>query len=204
MKRIALAVTLLAFATPGFAAEQQAAAPGEDPMAGWVPRKVTKEKADKQEIMTLFKSFEACEKKGDVNAAAALVDFPVLMVTDDSKGEAMGETWNREKWVQVMAPFYGKPKPDMKVTHRPVVFMITDSLASVADQWTMTAGEKKVTARNSTLVVRKGGQWLVKSMVEGGWGDTMKETPATASQPTPPSGTGTTPAPQGTTEQTTK
>ncbi len=191
MKKIALAVTLLAFVAPAFAhQETSAAGENKDPMAGWVPRKVTREAADKKEISALFKSMEAAEKKGDLEAAAALVDFPVLMVTDDSKGEAMGEAWTREKWMQVMAPFYQHPKPDMKVTHKPTIYVITDSLATAQDEWTMTMGAKKLSARDSTLLVRRNGKWLVKSMTEGGWGDMMAEQPATASQPAAPSGTG--------------
>jgi hypothetical protein len=203
MKRISLAVTLLSFAMPAFA-QSDTAAPGDDPMAGWVPRKVTNERGDKKQIEALFKSMEDAGRKGDLNAAAALVDFPVLMVTDDSKGEGMGDTWSREKWMQVMAPLY-KPMPDMKVSHKPDIFMISDSLASVDDRTTMTMGKKKMTTRSSTLVIRKGGKWLIKSMVEGGWGDSMKENPATASQPTPPSGTSAVPVEmQGASEQTTK
>ena len=212
MKRIALAVTLVAFAVPGFAADQQAAAHSNDPMAGWVPRKVAREKVDRQEILALCKSLQAAETKGDLEAAAALVDFPVLMVTDDAKGEATSGAWDREKWLKVMAPFYEKPKPGMHVTHSPTIFTVTDSLATVGDQWTMTmggeagaTGVKKVTARSSMLVIRKGGHWRVKSMVEGGWGDVMKEKPATASQPTAPSGTGVGSAPaEGLPEQPTK
>jgi hypothetical protein len=197
MKRIALAVTLVAFAAPGFAADEQAAAPGGDPMAGWVPRKVAREKADVQEILALCKSMQAAERKGDLEAAVALVDFPVLMVTDDAKGEAVASAWDREKWLKVMAPFYKNPQPGMHVTHRPIIFTVTDSLATVGDQWTMTMGGqggatglKKATARSSMIVIRKGGQWRVKSMMEGGWGDSMKEMPAAASQGTAPSGTG--------------
>ena len=83
------------------------------------------------------------------------------------------------------------PMQDVKVTHKPTIFMVSDSLATVADQCTMTHGNKTITARNSTLLVRKDGRWYVKSMVEGGWGDMMKEKPAAASQETSPSGMGT-------------
>jgi hypothetical protein len=190
MKTIAIAVTVLALASPAFAA--QTATPGEtkDPMAGWVPRKVTKPAADKQEIMALFKTMEDAEKAGNLEAAAAMVDFPVLMVTDNSRGQAMSDVWTKEKWTQVMAPFYQHPNPDMKVTHKPSVFLITDSLASVQDEWTMTMKGKKLSARDATLLVRKDGKWLIKSMTEGGWGDLMAEHPSTASEGSAPSGTG--------------
>lgn len=189
MKKTALILALTSLALPALAAET-AQAPPADPMAAWKPPRVTREARDRKEIAALWKEFEQCEKKGDVHAAAALVDFPVLMVTDDSRGQAMGETWSREQWTKVMEPFYKSPNPDMKVTHRPQVFLMSDSLATVNDVVTVTTGPKKMTARNSTLVIRKDGKWLVKAMTEGGWGDVMGP-PATASQPPAGGDTGT-------------
>lgn len=185
MKRFALAVSLLALAGPALAAgEKEAGTPANDPMAGWVPPKVQNEAADKKEILALFKSMETAEKKGDLEAAASLVDFPVLMVTDDSKGQATSGTWDKEKWTKVMEPFYKHPMPDVKVTHKASIFMVSDSLASVDDMATITHGNKTIRARNSTLLVRRDGRWYVKAMVEGGWGDVMKEQPAAATQET--------------------
>jgi len=187
MTRILLALMLLVLASPALAQGDTTATPSAaDPMAGWKPPKVTKEQADKKEIMALFRKMEDAGKKGDLEAAAALIDFPVLMVTDDSEGEARSGSWTQEKWMQVMAPFY-KPMPEMKVTHKPTIFMITDSLASVDDVSTMTMGKKNITSRSSMLLVRTGGEWRVKSMIEGGWGDAMKGPPAGEQQ----GGTGT-------------
>jgi hypothetical protein len=206
MKRITLSLlTLFAFALPARAAEQ-ATGSATDPMASWVPPKITKEAQDRKEIAAVCKAMDAARDRGDVNAAADLVDFPVLMATDDSSGEAKTASWNREKWVEVMAPFY-KPMPNAKMTTKPSVVLLTDSLASMTDQWTMTTGKKKLSGRSATLFVRVNGQWKVKSMAEGGWGDMMKEQPASASQATqpaepaqatqanPPSGTDTTSPP---------
>jgi hypothetical protein len=183
-------VILVAMAIPA-AAEEKAGPSDANPMAGWKPPKLARAQQDRKEIIALFQAMEEAGKKGDLEAAAALVDFPVLMATDDSKGEGMASSWSREQWVQVMAPFYKKPM-DMKVTHKPTVFLVTDSLASVGDEATMTMGGKKVVTRSSTLLVRTGGKWKVKSMAEGGWGDAMQNPPA-ASQPesvTPQGGAG--------------
>ena len=117
-------------------------------MKGWRPPKVKKEKQDRAEIAKLFKAMEAAAKKGDIEAAASLIDFPVLMLTDDSKGEAHGAAWTREQWVKEMEPFY-KPMPDMKVKEKPTVFLLTDSLATVTNVATITMGNKKpITTRN--------------------------------------------------------
>ncbi len=144
MKRLLLAM-LVVPASLALAAEEKTAAPSGDPMAGWVQPKVRNEAKDRKEIMALFQAMEAAGKSGDVEAAAALVDFPVLMTTDSSKGEGMAETWTREQWVERMKPFYAKPMADAKVTHKPNIFLMSDSLASVDDVSTMTMGKKSVT-----------------------------------------------------------
>jgi hypothetical protein len=159
---IALLATSLAAAEPG--AGQQ------DPMAGWAPPQVKAEAKDKKEIQAVFQKMEAAGKKGDLDGAAALIDFPVLMVTDDNKGEAAGETWTREQWVQVMKPFYAKPM-EGTLMHRPAIFLVTDSLATANVEWTMKEGGKTTTGRNALILIRKGGGWKVKAMMEGGWGD---------------------------------
>jgi ketosteroid isomerase-like protein len=184
MKRVLLALLLV----PAVAfAQEKPAGTSEDPMAGWVPPKVKNAAKDKQEIQALLRSMEGASKKGDLDAAVALVDFPVMMMTDDSKGEAMGEAWTQEKWTEVMRPFYEKPMKDMKVTHKPDIFLLSDSLATVNDSWKMTQGGKTLAGKNSMIVVRKDGQWRVKAMAEGGWGDMMAaEAPGTATGPQDP------------------
>jgi uncharacterized protein (TIGR02246 family) len=171
MHRVLLALLLV----PSLAlAQDKPAAASEDPMAGWTPPKVKNEAKDRKEIMAVFKAMETAGRKGDLEAAAALVDFPVMMMTDDSKGQGMGAAWTREQWVEVMRPFYEKPMKDMKITHKPTVFLLSDSLASVDDVCTMSMGGKTVVSRNSTFLVRASdGQWKVKAMAEGGWGDMM-------------------------------
>jgi ketosteroid isomerase-like protein len=159
---------LLALAAPALAAEGPPAQ--GDPMAGWQPPTVRSEEKDKKEIMALFGAMEAAAKKADLEAAAAMVDFPVLMVTDDSKGQAQAETWTREQWIEVMKPFYAKPM-DATTKHKATIFVVTDSLATASDAWTMTTGKKTISGRSSTLFVRKGGEWKIKAMMEGGWGD---------------------------------
>jgi len=141
-------------------------------MASWQPPKVAHEARDRKEIAALFRSMERAEKKGDLEAAAALVDFPVLMATDDSKGQAIAYEWPKEKWMEVMRPFYAQPMP-AHLSHKTQVSMLTDSLATVTDQATFALGGRKMTTRNAMLLVRKDGVWKVRSMVEGGWGDEM-------------------------------
>lgn len=165
--RSAAALAMLVLATAAGAADQAAS---QDPMAGWAPPKVKQEAKDRKEIQALFREMEAAGKKGDLEAAAALIDFPVLMVTDDKRGEAGGESWSREQWMKVMAPFYAKPM-EGTMTHKPAIFMVTDSLATANVEWTMKERGKTMSGRNAMILVRKGGAWKAKVMMEGGWGD---------------------------------
>jgi uncharacterized protein (TIGR02246 family) len=170
-----LVLAMLLVPSLALAAEEKPAAGSGDPMAGWTPPKVKNEAKDKQEIQALFKAMEAASRTGDLDAGAALIDFPVTMITDDKKGQASGDAWSREQWTQVMKPFYDKPMKDAKVTHKPTIFLLTDSLASVTDVYTMTQGGKSITARTAMLLARTDGKWRVKAMVEGGWGDAMAQ-----------------------------
>jgi hypothetical protein len=167
LARCTVALALLATAALAVAAEPAAT---QDPMAGWKPPKVKAESQDKKEIQAVFHRMEAAGKKGDLEGAAAIIDFPVLMVTDDRKGEAAGEGWSREQWLKVMTPFYAKPMAGT-MTHKPAIFLVTDSLATANVEWTMKEGGKTTSGRNSLILIRKGGEWKVKAMMEGGWGD---------------------------------
>lgn len=191
MSRMLVALCLVPALALG--AERSAGTPGE-PMAGWVPPKVKAEAKDRQEIEGVIRAMDAAARTGDVDAAAALVDFPVTMMTDDSKGQGMADSWDRERWVKEMQPIFGQPMKDVKVTHKPNVFLLSDSLASVDDVATMTQGGKKITSRNSMFLVRVDGKWRVKAMAEGGWGDIMGkkagEGTASGSEGTPSHGTG--------------
>ena len=158
------------------AAAEKGGADEQDPMAGWAPKKAANEAQDRKEIDALVKAMDAAARKGDLQAAAAMVDFPVLMVTDDKKGEASAAEWSKEQWLQVMEPFYKQPL-EGKIRHKPTVFLASDSLATLVDVVTMTVGNKSLTSRNSTVLVRKDGKWLVKVMMEGGWGDVASASP---------------------------
>ena len=133
-------------------------------------RKPTNEKESKKEIEELFKKMEAAEKAGDMDAMLAAVDFPVYMATDDMKGTPEAKEVNREQYVAMMKPFHDNMPKDMKTTHKPTITILSDSLANVTDDFTMTMGKQKITGRNAGLLVKRDGQWKWKSMVEAGWG----------------------------------
>ncbi len=168
----------------GAPAPAAAAAAMDMSKMGAPSRKPTDEKKTKKEIEAFMKASEAAEAKNDEAAKLAMIDFPVFMATDDSKGVTEGELVNREQYIEMMKPFGEMPK-DLKFTHKPTISVLTDSLAIVVDDFTMTVGKTKTAGRNASLLAKVAGNWKWKSMIEGGWGGSMAGSakPATASAP---------------------
>jgi hypothetical protein len=86
----------------------------------------------------------------------------------------MAAPMTQEQWAATMKPYYDHPMPkELKMTMKPTITLLTDSLAQVTNDCTMTMGKVKKTFKTSTLVIKKGGRWLFKMGAEGGWGDGM-------------------------------
>jgi hypothetical protein len=174
MIRTVIAVASLSLVSGIALGENSAAAPAGMPdmskMGPWT-RKPKNEKQTKKDIEAFFKQAEANEMKGDQAAMLASIDFPVFMVTDDSKGVPSGEEWNQEKYVAVMKPFWEHMPKDAKTTHKRNITVLSDSLATATDDFTMSGGGHKMSGRNMSLLFKRDGQWKFKAMVEAGWGD---------------------------------
>jgi hypothetical protein len=141
---------------------------------GWTPRKVTYE--DKKGIEAMLIQMDNAWTTGDIAGTSSVVDFPVYMVTDDSKGTVYTETWTKDMYMANMTQAM-KNMPDMKdikVKHNRKYDFITDDMAIVYDNASMTMGKQTMKIRSAGLVIKKDGKWMMKSMMEGGWGDSMK------------------------------
>ncbi len=137
-------------------------------MAGWTPRKVTHE--DKKGIEAMLIKVDSAWKKADLATTAAACDFPVYMVTDDAKGNVSTETWTKEKYMATMSQTMKDMPKDVKVKHNRKYDFLTDDMAMVYDNMTMTMGNQTMNIRSGGLVIKKDGEWKMKSMMEGGWG----------------------------------
>jgi hypothetical protein len=182
-------------AQPGTAPAQPAAAPAQGSgmnmdmtKVGPMARKPTNEKQTKKEIEDFFKKMEELEKSGNFEASLGMVDFPVYMLTDDLKGMPEAKEYGREEYAAMMKPFFeGMPK-DMKSTHKRSVTVLSDSLANVVDDFTVTMGKQKITGRNVSMLVKRDGQWKWKVGVEAGWGGMSPPQGAGGSGQMPPEG----------------
>ena len=72
------------------------------------------------------------------------------------------------------------------MTHKPTITVLSDSLANVVDDFTMTMGKQKITGKNASLLVKRDGQWKWKSMVEAGYGGMEPPKGTGGSGQTPP------------------
>jgi hypothetical protein len=188
---LALAATAQAADKPAAPAAPAAPAPGAAPggmpdmtkMGPW-SRPVTKQ--DKKGIDDLYKAFEDAMMKGDVNAAADLVDFPVIMMSDDSKGAVKSFNASREQWVGIFTPFATNRPKDMKMTGKHTPTFLSDTLAVAIEQNSMTAGKMKGKWNAMAVLTQIDGKWKFKQMAEAGWGDMPAPTAAaSAAAPAP-------------------
>lgn len=162
------------------AAKEIAQAPLDMSKMGPWTRKPTNEKATKKEIEDFFKKEDELAAKGDMAALLDRVDFPVYMTTDDAKGVIEAKSYSKEEYVAMMKPMYENMPKDSKTVHKPTVMVLSDALVAVTDDYTTTMGKQKMTGRNSGLLVKSGGAWKWKTMVEAGWGGMAPPAPAAA------------------------
>ena len=180
MRRTALCLVSLVLTTPVWAQDTKKETPPATGGSGqamdmnkvgpWT-RKPTNEAKTKKEVDAFLKEEDALMKKRDFTAMTDRVDFPVFMATDDSKGVPKGETYDRQRYTDMMKPMFEQMPADMKTTHKYDVTVLSDSLATFTDDYVLTMEGKKHSGRNAGLLVKRDGQWKWKAFFEAGWGD---------------------------------
>lgn len=156
-------------ATTAPATHEAAPAPGIDmTKMGPLSRKVTKE--DKKGVAETYKAWDEAWKKGDVNALADMVDYPVIMMSDDAKGEEKNFEASREQFVGMMQGFANMPK-DMKITARHAPTFISDSLVVSVNNNSLSMGKVHGTWHSFDVLTLVDGKWKFKQICEAGWGD---------------------------------
>lgn len=187
MHKLMICCAVVCCALPAFAAEEKpAAAPAAGAMGdmskmGPMARAPKSEKKDQKELQDWFKAYMAAGKKGDVNAMADMVDFPVMMMTDSMSGKFASSEVNRDQWIAMMKPMMSpEAQKAMKVSgQKGTCHILSDDLASCEGEMTMQMGKQKSKLNNQMTMTRVDGKWKVKTMMEAGWGD-MKDMPAQA------------------------
>jgi len=168
MKNVVLACCL--FASAAFAADAAKPAEGAPPQV----KHEQPTKKDTKGIEALYKQMDELAKKGDLEAMAALYDFPAYMMTDNSAGVVSADEWTKDKWMAVMKPAFESMPKDVKHTVKPKPTFVSNSIAFVEEQNSKTVGKgKPETWTSEAIVILKDGKWMFKGGAEGGWGDMM-------------------------------
>jgi hypothetical protein len=183
MRRIAVCLVSLVLSAPVWAQESQtppatggsAAPPMDMSKVGPWTRKPANEAKVRKEIEAFFKEEDTIMKKRDVQASLARTDFPFFWATDDSKGVPSGMPVDRQQQEQMVKDMFAQMPPDVKMTQKPNITVLSDSLATFTNDYTMTMGGKTYRGRNAGLVVKQDGQWKWKAMYEAGWGDVPQQ-----------------------------
>jgi hypothetical protein len=185
MKTTSICSLIILGLSAGALADEKGAPPAGAPAAGAMDmtkvgpmsRKVTKE--DKKGVDELYKTTEEAWKKGDLATLVDQIDFPVIMLSDDSKGQVQHFAATRDQWTAMMKPMLDNmPKEkDMKMKMKHTAHFLSDDLAVVVEETSMTMGKIKGSWKGFSVVTLKDGKWKIKQMAEAGWGD-MKPPPA--------------------------
>jgi hypothetical protein len=123
-------------------------------------------KMDRGAVDLLLSELDSAYQHSDLAAAAALVDFPLVVLKAVSNGWAQNGSWSSEEWLKAVEPRFNGP-PAAKARHGHAISMVTDSLAWVEDVRILIADTHVPDgAHKLALVIRKGRKWLVKAIVE--------------------------------------
>lgn len=148
----------------------------ETPRGAWAPSAVTRE--DRRGLTRLAKEVEHAWEDRHLDDASALMDFPMLMVTDDGKGQTLAEPWTRERWLRVMGDLVNQLPADAKLsTTRRTFTFVTDVLATIHEEKQLVSGKKKTRWRTTYVCALKGDRWRITSMIEGGFAGSEKLPP---------------------------
>ena len=190
MRRIAVCLVSLTLTSPVWAQEQpqppQQPPPQQQPsspatggagpamdmskMGPWT-RKPTNEAKTRKEIEAFFKEEDAIMQRGDFEASVARIDFPFFMATDSSQGVPQSESYDRQRYTEMMRPMMEQSPKITNLSHKPTITVLSDSLVTFTDNYSMTVGGQKRSGRNAGLLVKQDGQWKWKAFIEAGWGD---------------------------------
>ena len=183
MKRTIICIAVLVCGTPALAQDPPPAGGPDLSKVGPMSRPVTKE--DKKGVDATFKAMEEAWKSGSADAVADLVDFPVIMLSDDATGAPKYFIAERAQWVAMMKPFLASMPKDVKMTHKHQTHFLSDTLAVAIEETSMKMGKTKGKWKGMSVLTLRDGKWKFKEMSEAGWGDMPPPAGATAKTASP-------------------
>jgi hypothetical protein len=107
----------------------------------------------------------------DLGALTTLYDFPIYVGTDDSRGAYQGAEWDADQFRAAMTAMMKVDPKELSRRQRRTPHFLSDSIAMVLVETSLTADGKKLGSYPSAiLVIKNGAGWRFKSGVEAGHG----------------------------------
>ena len=121
-----------------------------------------------------FERYDAHSAAGRIARMADMADFPVNLVTDGTDGNAWTGQWNREEFLAMMAQAVGDGSQQLGFDSTRVPYFLTASLVIVFTDSVMSAGWQSHRMHYADILVKKDGEWVFQTMVQGGWADMLR------------------------------
>ncbi|MGH4011358.1 MAG: nuclear transport factor 2 family protein [Pseudonocardiaceae bacterium] len=125
---------------------------------------------DRASVAAWFEKYDALAARRNFEAMADMAMFPLNEVTDDGAGNGQAEQYSREQYLAQMAEVMGGSGDDVTMESTRTPHFISDGLVFVITEGVMTYRGQTQAVRYGDLLVKKDGQWLFQTMVQGGWG----------------------------------
>lgn len=119
------------------------------------------------EIRAWFAEYDARAARGDIEGLADLAVFPLNVVTDIPGGASAAQTWDRARFVEVMTDVVGE---GAELTSVRTPHPLSDNLAVVLTDATVTVEGNEVALRYADVLVRTADGWAFQTMVQPGHG----------------------------------
>ena len=127
-------------------------------------------------LMDWFATYEGYVLKNQLDNMADMAIFPLVVMTDDSQGNCVAQSWDRETYKQAMdMTAQGVDMSTVSIeSHRSPTFLNENLAVVITDAITTIAGQPQQ-SRYVDIMAKQDGEWRFKSMIQSGWGDMLKE-----------------------------
>lgn len=165
--------------TVAIAAATAWAQPPADEFAKWTPPTTDANPAEAKAVQAACDALTQAVRTGDIEAGAALFDFPVSLVTDDGTATATGATLDKAHWIgAVDSAIETVLRNNLKLDAQCSVWFLSDALAQVTVRHVATSQGLQKKWTSTLLLVKRQGAWLIKGMAGRGWGALPTPPPA--------------------------
>lgn len=136
----------------------------------------TPSEEDVKSLMDWFAKYQSHVLKNELDDMADMAVFPLVVVTDDSDGNAVSQSWDAATFKQAMdLTSQGVDLASITIeNNRKPIFLSKNLAVVITDAITTIAGQSQQ-SRYADIMVKQDGAWKYKSMIQSGWGDMLKQ-----------------------------